>query len=290
MTARIIDGKKIASEIKESLREEVKKLKSEGVIPGLAVLICGNDSASQIYVRNKEKTAKELGMNSLVYEFLENAGENEVLETIEKLNVDKGVNGILVQLPLPSQIDEKKVIEAIDPKKDVDCFHPENVGKMMIGGAKLFPCTPAGIIEILERNDIEISGKECVVVGRSNIVGKPMALMLLEKNGTVTVAHSKTENLKEVCLRADILVSAVGKAGIITADMVKNGAVVIDVGMNHDSSGKLLGDVDFDSVKEKAAAITPVPGGVGPMTIAYLMKNVISLTRGWDDEEFTSKL
>jgi methylenetetrahydrofolate dehydrogenase (NADP+) / methenyltetrahydrofolate cyclohydrolase len=275
MSAKILDGRKIASEIKEELKAEVSELAQKVIAPGLAVILVGNDPASKVYVNSKKKACEEIGINSKVLEMPENATQQELEDTIEKLNQDKKIHGILVQLPLPGHIDEEKIIESIDSKKDVDCFHPENVGKLSIDVGNIFPCTPAGIIEILKRNDIEITGKECVVIGRSNIVGKPLAIMLLAENGTVTIAHSKTKNLEEVTKRADILISAVGKAGLITKDMVKKGAVVVDVGMNRLENGKLAGDVDFENVKEVASAITPVPGGVGPMTIAMLMRNTI---------------
>jgi methylenetetrahydrofolate dehydrogenase (NADP+) / methenyltetrahydrofolate cyclohydrolase len=279
MSAKILDGKKIALEIKEELRLEIKKLKEKGIVPGLAVILVGSDPASKIYVASKKKACEEVGINSKVLEMSENTTQQELEVTIEKLNQDEKIHGILVQLPLPGHIDEEKIIESIDPKKDVDCFHPENVGKLSIGVGNIFPCTPAGIIEILKRNDIEIAGQECVVVGRSNIVGKPMAMLLLNNNATVTIAHSKTKNLAEVTKRADILISAVGKAGLITKDMVKKRAVVVDVGMNRLENGKLAGDVDFDQVKEIASAITPVPGGVGPMTIAMLMRNTVEAAK-----------
>lgn len=276
---KIIDGKKIAAQIKDELGEEIQLLKKQGIVPGLAVVICGNDPASQVYVKSKKKTAEELGMNSWIFELSEDASEKELLVLIDKLNKDDKVNGILVQLPLPKHINEGNIVRTIDPQKDVDCFHPENVGNLMTGNAKFLPCTPEGIIELLKRSGIEISGKECVVVGRSNIVGKPLALMLLAENGTVTIAHSKTRDLEKVCSRADILISAVGRAGFIKADMIKSGAVVIDVGINRLPDEKIVGDVDFEQVKEKASAITPVPGGVGPMTIACLMKNTVLAAR-----------
>lgn len=272
---KILDGKKIASEIKEEFKADISLLAEKGIVPGLAVIICGKDEASKIYVANKEKMAKELGIRSWVYEFGEDVSREELLGIIEKLNEEEAVSGILVQLPLPSHIDEGEILAAINPKKDVDCFHPENVGKVATGGAMFLPCTPLGIMELLKRSGIEIAGKECVVVGRSNIVGKPLALMLLEEDATITVSHSKTKNLKEVCLRADILVLAVGKKNLIDASMVKEGAVIVDVGINRLPNGKLVGDVDFEEVKEKASAITPVPGGVGPMTIMMLMRNTI---------------
>jgi len=279
MSAKILDGKRIASEIKEELKIEMSELAQKGIAPGLAVILVGNDPASKVYVASKKRACEEIGINSKVLEMPENTTQQELEDTIEKLNQDKKIHGILVQLSLPGHIDEEKIIESIDPKKDVDCFHPENVGRLSMGMGELMPCTPAGIIEILKRNNIEIAGKECVVVGRSNIVGKPMALMLLAENGTVTIAHSKTKNLEAVARRADILVAAVGKVGLITKNMVKKGAVIVDVGMNRLSNGKLVGDVGFDQVKEIASAITPVPGGVGPMTIAMLMKNTVEAAK-----------
>lgn len=278
MSGKIIDGKKIAQDIKEELRVEIETLKKNGVTPGLAVIIVGCDPASAVYVRNKKKVAEDLGIYSEVHELPESTQEAELLELIHRLNNDKKIHGILVQLPLPENIDEEKVILAIDSKKDVDCFHPENVGKIITGGAVVYPCTPAGIIELLKRSNIEIAGKNIVVVGRSNIVGKPTALMLLKENATVTVCHSKTQDLNFCTKNADIIVAAVGKPGMITADMVKNGAVIIDVGINRTSDGKLVGDVDFENVREIAGAITPVPGGVGPMTIAMLMRNTVQIT------------
>jgi methylenetetrahydrofolate dehydrogenase (NADP+) / methenyltetrahydrofolate cyclohydrolase len=275
MSVKILDGKKIASEIKDELRLEKGKLKEKGINPGLAVILVGDNSASKVYVNSKKKACEEVGIYSQIFIMPESTSEKEILGMVRKLNDDENIHGILVQLPLPKHIDEEKIIESIDPKKDVDCFHPENVGRLSIGIGKLLPCTPAGIIEILERSNIEIAGKECVVVGRSNIVGKPMALMLLINNGTITVAHSRTKNLKGVTKRADILIVAAGKAGLIKNDMVKKGVVIVDVGMNRLESGELVGDVDFENVKKIASAITPVPGGVGPMTIAMLMKNTI---------------
>ena len=294
MSAKILDGKKIASEIKDGLKSEILRLKEKGIIPGLAVILVGDDSASKIYVKNKKKACEEMGINSQVFEMPENTSEKELLKLIQKLNQDNKINGILVQLPLPGHINEGKIIETINPKKDVDCFHPENVGRLSIGPPRLaettarrreagignlIPCTPAGIIEILKRNNIEISGKECVIVGASNIVGKPIAMMFLEEEGTVTVAHLKTKNLSEITKRADILVTAVGKTGLITRDMIKKEAVVIDVGMNRMANGKLIGDVDFENVEEIAGAITPVPGGVGPMTIAMLIRNTVEAAK-----------
>lgn len=274
--ALLIDGKKISTEIKEELKEQVKKDKEQGKETTLAVIQVGNDPASSVYVRNKKKACEYIGINSLSYELEEETTEEELLKLIQELNGREDVDGILVQLPLPSHINEDKIIEAIDSKKDVDGFHPMNVGALSIGKKGFVSCTPAGIIQLLKRSNIEIAGKECVIVGRSNIVGKPMAMLLLRENGTVTVAHSKTKNLKEVTKRADILVAAVGKPKFITADYVKEGAVVIDVGMDRDEENKLCGDVDFDSVVDKVSAITPVPGGVGPMTIAMLMYNCVN--------------
>ena len=274
--AVLIDGKKISTEIKEELKEQVKKYKEQGKEITLAVIQVGNDPASSVYVRNKKKACEYIGINSLAYELEESTTEEELLKLIGELNGRNDVNGILVQLPLPAHINEDKIIEAIDSKKDVDGFHPMSVGALSIGRKGFVSCTPAGIIQLLKRSNIDISGKECVVVGRSNIVGKPMAMLLLRENGTVTVAHSKTKNLKEVTKRADILVAAVGKPKFITADYVKEGAVVIDVGIHRNEDNKLCGDVDFDSVVDKVSAITPVPGGVGPMTIAMLMYNCVN--------------
>lgn len=275
---RTIDGKAISAAVKEAVKAEVAQLKEKGITTGLAVIIVGEDPASKVYVANKKKACEALGMISREYALPENTTEDELISLIEKLNSDKEINGILCQLPLPKHINEKKVIDSIIPEKDVDAFHPQNVGKIMIGDYDFVPCTPAGIMEMLKYENIDVSGKRCVVIGRSNIVGKPMAMLLLHKNGTVTVCHSKTENLKEICREADILVAAVGRANFVTADMVKEGAVVIDVGMNR-VNGKLCGDVDFDSVKDKTSAITPVPGGVGPMTIAMLMKNTLTAAK-----------
>ena len=275
---RTIDGKAISAAVKEAVKSEVAQLKEKAITTGLAVIIVGEDPASKVYVANKKKACEALGMISREYALPENTTEDELISLIEKLNSDKEINGILCQLPLPKHINEKKVIDSIIPEKDVDAFHPQNVGKIMIGDYDFVPCTPAGIMEMLKYENIDVSGKRCVVIGRSNIVGKPMAMLLLHKNGTVTVCHSKTENLKEICREADILVAAVGRANFVTADMVKEGAVVIDVGMNR-VDGKLCGDVDFDSVKDKTSAITPVPGGVGPMTIAMLMKNTLTAAK-----------
>lgn len=272
---QIIDGKKISTEIKEELKEQVAALKAKGIEVTLAVIQVGNDPASSVYVGNKKKACEYIGIRSLAYELEEATTEDELLQLIDELNEREDVNGILVQLPLPAQIDEDKVIRRISPKKDVDGFHPQNVGALCIGEPGFVSCTPAGIIQLLKRSGIEIEGKECVVIGRSNIVGKPMALLLLRENGTVTIAHSRTKNLQEITRRADILVAAVGKPRMITADYVKEGAVVIDVGIHRNADKKLCGDVDFDSVAPKCSAITPVPGGVGPMTIAMLMHNCV---------------
>ena len=276
--AKIIDGKVISAQIREEIAEKVKEYNAKtGKLPGLAVVIVGENPASQVYVRNKKKACEQVGFNSWVYEMPESTTQDELNSLIDKLNEEADVHGILVQLPLPKHLDEEQVILRIKPEKDVDAFHPTNVGRITIGNPKFLPCTPAGIMELLHRSNIEISGKECVVIGRSNIVGKPMALLLLAENGTVTVCHSKTHDLKEVCKRADILVVAIGKADFVKADMVKEGAVVIDVGINRDENGNLCGDVDFESVKEKTSCITPVPGGVGPMTITMLLYNTCLL-------------
>lgn len=274
----IIDGKIISATVKERVKDGVKKLKDNGITVGLAVIIVGSDPASQVYVANKKKACQSLGIISEEYALPENTSQQELLDLINKLNNKKSINGILCQLPLPAHLDEKLIINSISPEKDVDAFHPANVGKIMIGDYDFVPCTPAGVMEMLTYHNIDISGKNCVVIGRSNIVGKPMGMLLLHKNGTVTICHSRTKNLKEVCKEADILVASVGKAGFVTADMVKEGAVVIDVGINR-VDGKLYGDVDFDNVKEKASAITPVPGGVGPMTIAMLMQNTLTAAK-----------
>ncbi len=274
--AKIIDGKKISAEIKEELKVKVKEYKEKGIDITLAVIQVGNDPASSVYVNNKKKACEFIGIRSLAYELDENISEKELLDIIEELNNREDVNGILVQLPLPEHINEDKVIEAISPLKDVDGFHPMSVGALSIGKKGFVSCTPAGIIELLKRSDIDIAGKECVVIGRSNIVGKPMAMLLLRENGTVTVAHSRTKDLMEVAKRADILVVAIGKPKFINADYVKEGAVVIDVGIHRNENNKLCGDVDYDSVVDKVSAITPVPGCVGPMTIAMLMSNCVS--------------
>ncbi|MBQ6416811.1 bifunctional methylenetetrahydrofolate dehydrogenase/methenyltetrahydrofolate cyclohydrolase FolD [Butyrivibrio sp.] len=276
MAAQIIDGKLISGQIKDELREKTALLKEKGIEVTLAVILVGEDPASQVYVRNKKKACEYIGFRSLSYELPTETTQDELLKLIDELNGRKDVDGILVQMPLPKHIDEKTVINAISPSKDVDGFHPMNVGALCIGEKGFVSCTPAGVIQLLKRGcdgKIDIAGKECVIVGRSNIVGKPMSLLMLRENATVTIAHSRTKNLEEVCKRADILIAAVGKAGMITKDHVKEGAVVIDVGINRGEDGKLCGDVKFDEVSEIASAITPVPGGVGPMTIAMLMNN-----------------
>ena len=276
--SRLIDGKVISAAVKERVKNEVAQLNGKGITVDLAVIIVGEDPASKIYVANKKKACEALGIISEEYALPESTTEEELLGLIDTLNSKRSINGILCQLPLPRHLDEKRIINAISPEKDVDAFHPVNVGRIMIGDYDFVPCTPAGIMEMLAYENIETEGKRCVVIGRSNIVGKPMAMLLLHKNGTVTICHSKTRNLKEICLGADILVAAVGKAKFVTADMVKEGAVVIDVGMNREN-GRLCGDVDFEAVKEKASAITPVPGGVGPMTIAMLMQNTLTAAK-----------
>lgn len=275
MEPTIIDGKKISAEIKEECKKKVAEYKKNGISICLAVIQVGSDPASSVYVNNKKKACEFIGIESLSYHLDENTSEAELLKLIYELNKNDKVRGILVQLPLPKSISEDKVLMAIDPKKDVDGFHPMNVGNLCIGRKGFLSCTPAGVIELLKRYEIDIKGKECVVVGRSNIVGKPMSLLLLRENGTVTITHSATKDLKEVCKRADILVVAVGKPKFITEEYVKDGAVVIDVGIHRNENNKLCGDVDFDSVSQKCSAITPVPGGVGPMTIAMLMKNCV---------------
>lgn len=272
--SNIIDGKLVSKIVKERVAEEVKQLKDHRVYPCLAVILVGDDPASQVYVKNKQKACAETGIISKQFNLPADAGQEELIRLIYDLNIDEAINGILVQLPLPKGYDEKAVLDAVSPYKDVDAFHPKNVGKIIIGDYDFLPCTPAGIMEMLSYYNIDIAGKECVVVGRSNIVGKPMSMLLLHKDGTVTTAHSKTKNLADICKRADILVAAVGRPGFITEDMVKDGAVVIDVGINR-VDGKLYGDVDFENVSRKTSWITPVPGGVGPMTIAMLMQNTV---------------
>ncbi len=277
--SNIIDGKIVSASVKERVANEVKSLNEKGVSVCLAVILVGEDPASKIYVANKKKACEQLGIISKEYVLSADTKQEELLALINELNADKSVNGILCQLPLPKGLDEKAVIAAISAEKDVDAFHPVNVGKIMIGDYDFVPCTPAGIMEMLSYYDIDVNGKECVVIGRSNIVGKPMGMLLLHKNGTVTICHSRTKDLKSVTAKADILVAAVGKANFVTADMVKDGAVVIDVGMNRDECGKLCGDVSFNDVSPKASYITPVPGGVGPMTIAMLMQNTLTAAK-----------
>jgi methylenetetrahydrofolate dehydrogenase (NADP+)/methenyltetrahydrofolate cyclohydrolase len=277
--AVILDGKAVAARVKAQVAKEVEQLKSEGIFPGLAVVIVGDNPASRVYVNSKKKDCSEVGIHSEEYALPGDTSQDELLALVEKLNKKPDINGILVQLPLPKPLDEKAVINAIAVEKDVDAFHPVNVGRIMIGDYDFLPCTPAGIMEMLDDAGIEIEGKECVVIGRSNIVGKPMAMLLLHKNGTVTVCHSRSKNLKETAARADILVAAVGKPKFVTADMVKEGAVVIDVGMDRLPDGSLCGDVDFEAVAPKASYITPVPGGVGPMTRAMLLKNTLKAAK-----------
>lgn len=275
----IIDGRLIAQNIKSDLKKEIENLKLKGINPGLAVILVGEDNASKIYVKNKKRCCDELGIFSEEFYFPEDTSEKEIINLIEKLNQDKKINGILVQLPLPSHINQKNITESILPEKDVDAFHSSTIGNLLTNHTKLLPCTPAGIIEIFHRENISLVGKHCVIIGRSNIVGKPLAFMLINEDATVTICHSKTKNLSEICKNADIIVCAVGKAKFLNRNMIKKGAVIIDVGINRDENGKICGDVDFDDVKNIASAITPVPGGVGPMTIAMLMKNTITATK-----------
>lgn len=277
--AIIIDGKAVSAATREAIKNEVAELKEKGVTPGLAVIIVGDDPASRVYVNNKKKACAELGMLSEEYALPAETTNEELLGLINELNGRKDINGILCQLPLPRHLDEKAVINAIAPEKDVDAFHPVNVGGIMTGDYSFLPCTPAGVMQMLKHYDIQTAGKHCVVIGRSNIVGKPMAMLMLHANATVTICHSRTVNLAEECKRADILIAAVGKPKFVTPDMVKEGAVVIDVGMDRDENGKLCGDVDFDSVAPKTSFITPVPGGVGPMTITMLMKNTLTAAK-----------
>jgi len=279
MPATILDGKVIAAKVKNQVKLQTAELRAKGIFPGLAVVIVGSNAASRVYVNSKKKDCFEVGIRSEEYALPETATQAELLELINNLNSKKEISGILVQLPLPKHIVEKTIISAINPEKDVDAFHPINVGRIMIGDYDFLPCTPAGIIAMLDDANIEIAGKECVVIGRSNIVGKPMAMLLLHRHGTVTICHSRTQNIKEITLRADILVAAVGKACFVTADMVKDGAVVIDVGMNRLPDGRLAGDVDYEPVAAKAAFITPVPGGVGPMTRAILLQNTLKAAK-----------
>ena len=278
--AQIIDGKAVSATVKQEVADEAAQLKEEmGLKVGLAVVIVGNNPASRVYVNNKKKACEAVGFQSYEYALEESTTQEQLLDLVNVLNRDTRVNGRLVQLPLPKHIDEKAIINAISPEKDVDAFHPINVGKIMIGDYSFLPCTPAGVMRLIESTGTDITGKQCVVIGRSNIVGKPQAMLLLQKNGTVTICQSKTKNLKEVCLGADILVVAIGRANFVTGDMIKEGAVVIDVGMNRLDNGKLCGDVEFESAEKKASFITPVPGGVGPMTIAMLMKNTLTAAK-----------
>ncbi len=284
--AKLIDGKQVSAQVKEQVREEAAAIyEKHGIKAGLAVVIVGNDPASRVYVNNKKKACEAVGFASYEYALPEETTQEELLELVETLNNDPKVNGILVQLPVPKHIDNTAIINAISPAKDVDAFHPENVGQIMIGDYKFLPCTPAGVMELIDSTGVEISGKKCVVIGRSNIVGKPMAMLLLHRNGTVTICHSRTQDLPSVTREADILVAAVGRANFVTADMVKEGAVVIDVGINRLDNGKLCGDVDFAAVEPKASWITPVPGGAGPMTIAMLMKNTLTAMKAQNQIE-----
>ena len=275
----IIDGKAVSKKVKEDVKAECEQLKAKGITPGLAVIIVGDDPASQVYVHNKEVACEACGFYSVKYALPAETTQEELNALIDKLNKDDKINGILCQLPLPSHLDDKEVINRIDPLKDVDAFHPVNVGAIMIGDYNYLPCTPAGVMELIHSTGVDVSGKKAVVMGRSNIVGKPMAMLLLHENATVEITHSRTQNLADITKEADILVAAIGKAKFVKADMVKDGAVVIDVGMNRDENGKLCGDVDFEDVKDKCSFITPVPGGVGPMTIAMLMKNTLTAAK-----------
>jgi len=278
--AKILDGKAVSQRVKNALKDETEKfVEKYGIRPGLAVVIVGDDPASRVYVNSKKKACAEIGYYSEEHALPESTTEGELLSLVEKLNGDEKIHGILVQLPLPKHIDEEKIINAINPKKDVDAFHPVNVGKIMIGNFDFLPCTPAGVMELINEAGIDLTGKNCVVVGRSNIVGKPQAMLLLHKNATVTICHSKTKNIKEITKNADVLVAAVGRAQMFDGDYIKDGAVVIDVGMNRLENKKLVGDVDFESAEKKASYITPVPGGVGPMTIAMLMKNTLTAAK-----------
>lgn len=275
----IIDGKAVSKKVKEDVKAECEQLKAKGITPGLAVIIVGEDPASQVYVHNKEVACEACGFHSVKYALPVETTQEELNALIDELNEDNSINGILCQLPLPKHLDDKEVINRINPIKDVDAFHPVNVGAIMIGDYNYLPCTPAGVMELIHSTGVDVSGKKAVVIGRSNIVGKPMAMLLLHENATVEITHSKTQSLADVTKQADILVAAIGKAKFVTADMVKQGAVVIDVGMNRDENGKLCGDVDFEGVKDKCSFITPVPGGVGPMTIAMLMKNTLTAAK-----------
>ena len=275
----LIDGKAVSLQVKQQVKQECDKLKTKGVTPGLAVIIVGDDPASQVYVRNKEKACEECGFYSVKYALDADTTQSELNALIDKLNKDEKINGILCQLPLPKHLDDKEVINRIDPIKDVDAFNPVNVGAIMIGDYNFLPCTPAGVMELIHSTGVDVTGKKAVVIGRSNIVGKPMAMLLLHENATVEITHSKTLDLKSITKEADILVAAIGRAKFVTADMVKNGAIVIDVGMNRDENGKLCGDVDFENVKDKCSFIAPVPGGVGPMTISMLMRNTLTAAK-----------
>ena len=275
----IIDGKAVSRAVREQVAAETAQLKEKGIVPGLAVIIVGEDPASQVYVNNKEKACAEVGFYSEKFALPESTNQQELNALVEELNARKDINGILCQLPLPAHLNDKEVINLISPEKDVDAFHPVNVGAIMIGDYNFLPCTPAGVMELIHSTGVDISGKKAVVIGRSNIVGKPMAMLLLHENATVEITHSKTKNLSEITSQADILVAAIGKAKFVTADMIKEGAVVIDVGMNRDENGRLCGDVDFASAADKCSFITPVPGGVGPMTISMLMKNTLTAAK-----------
>ncbi len=275
----LIDGKAVSLQVKQQVKNECDELKAKGITPGLAVIIVGDDPASQVYVRNKEKACEECGFYSVKYALPAQTTQDELNALVDELNQDDKINGILCQLPLPKHLDDKEVINRIDPIKDVDAFHPVNVGAIMIGDYNFLPCTPAGVMELIHSTGVDVSGKKAVVIGRSNIVGKPMAMLLLHENATVEITHSKTVDLASVTKEADILVAAIGRAKFVTADMVKQGAVVIDVGMNRDENGKLCGDVDFENVKDKCSFITPVPGGVGPMTISMLMRNTLTAAK-----------
>lgn len=275
MSYKLLDGKDLASRMKQGMRQQIKKMADEGITPGLAVVIVGNDPASRVYVNSKKKDCEQVGIRSFEYALPEETSEEQLLGLIDTLNEDDNVDGILVQLPIPKHLDEAKVIRRINPSKDVDAFHPYNVGELMIGSPIFAPCTPAGIMELIKDAGLDVTGKSCVVIGRSNIVGKPMAMLMLHNNATVTICHSRTKDLKSICKQADILVAAIGRTEFVTPEYVKDGAIVIDVGMNRTPEGKLTGDVNFEAVKEKVSAITPVPGGVGPMTRAMLLVNTI---------------
>lgn len=275
MAYKLLDGKDLAGRMKQDMQKKIKEMAKEGIIPGLAVVIVGNDPASRIYVNSKKKDCEEVGIRSFEYALPEETSEEQLLGLIDTLNNDSAVDGILVQLPLPKHLDEAKVIRRINSKKDVDAFHPFNVGELMIGNPIFAPCTPAGVMELIKDAGLEVAGKNCVIIGRSNIVGKPMAMLMLHDNATITICHSKTKDLKAMCKQADILIAAIGRANFITADYVKEGAIVVDVGMNRTAEGKVTGDVDFPGIIDKVSAITPVPGGVGPMTRAMLLKNTI---------------